>query len=145
MLVKNLVLYNYHLYDVFIQSRSQTKRAFADAADLIEVNSYIRSTQADSSKEMFEIAKGKNLIVVSLESMQSFPINTKMNGQNITPFLNKLTKDEDTVYFPNFYHQTGLGKTSDSEFLLETSLYPQSGALFSLHTVEILLIPWLKN
>lgn len=135
MLVKNLGLYNYHLYDVFIQSRSQTQRAFADATDLVEVNNYVRSTQVDASKEMFGVAKGKNLIVVSLESMQSFPINNKMNGQTITPFLNKLTKDEDTLYFPNFYQQTGLGKTSDSEFLVETSLYPQSGgAVFFTHS-----------
>src|SRR5690606_3350602 len=39
-----------------------------------------------------------------------------------------------TIYFPNFYHQTGLGKTADSEFLLENSLYPLGGsAAFFTH------------
>lgn len=135
MLVKNLGMYNYHLYDLFIQSRSQVQRTFAESSDLVEVNNYIRSNQIDPSAEMSGIAEGKNLIIVALESMQSFPINSEMNGQTITPFLNELTEDEDTIYFPNFYHQTGLGKTSDSEFLLETSLYPRSGgAVFFTHS-----------
>ncbi|MEG0386394.1 MAG: hypothetical protein RR642_16765, partial [Solibacillus sp.] len=67
--------------------------------------------------------EGRNVIAVSLESLQTFVINEKMNGQEITPFLNALTQDKDTYYFNDFYHQTGLGKTSDSEFIFENSLY----------------------
>ncbi len=135
MLVKNIGMYNYHLYDIYIQSKSQAQRALADGSELVEVNSYVRSNQPEPSAEMFGAAEGKNLIVVTLESLQSFVINNEMDGQTITPFLNDLTKDEDTFYFPNFYHQTGLGKTSDSEFLLENSLYPLSGgAVFFTHS-----------
>ena len=34
------------------------------------------------------------------------------------------------MYFDNFFHQTGQGKTSDAEFMLENSLYglPQGSA-----------------
>ncbi|HSP21224.1 MAG TPA: LTA synthase family protein [Planococcus sp. (in: firmicutes)] len=135
MLVKNIGMYNYHLYDIYIQSKSQAQRALADGSELVEVNSYVRSNQPEPSPEMFAAAEGKNLIVVTLESLQSFVINNEMNGQTVTPFLNELTKDDDTVYFPNFYHQTGLGKTSDSEFLMENSLYPLSGgAVFFTHS-----------
>ena len=134
MLVKNLGVYNYHLYDVYIQSKSQAQRAFADSSELNEVNSHVRSHQVEPSEDMNGIAEGKNLVIVTLESMQSFAINEQMNGETITPFLNSLTEDEDTIYFPNFYHQTGLGKTADSEFLLENSLYPLSGsAAFFTH------------
>ena len=105
------------------------------ALSLSKSNSYVQSNQPDPSEEMFGAAEGKNLIVVTLESLQSFVINEEMNGQTVTPFLNELTKDDDTIYFPNFYHQTGLGKTSDSEFLLENSLYPLSGgAVFFTHS-----------
>lgn len=134
MLVKNLGVYNYHLYDVYIQSKSQAQRAFADSSELTEVNSHVRTHQVEPSEDMNGIAEGKNLIIVTLESMQSFAINEQMNGETITPFLNSLTEDEDTIYFPNFYHQTGLGKTADSEFLLENSLYPLGGsAAFFTH------------
>lgn len=135
MLVKNIGMYNYHLYDVYIQSKSQAQRALANGSELVDINNYVRANQAEPSDEMFGIAEDRNLIVVTLESLQSFVINNEMNGETVTPFLNELTKDEDTVYFPNFYHQTGLGKTSDSEFLLENSLYPRGGsAVFFTHS-----------
>ena len=36
---------------------------------------------------MFGTAKGKNVIVVSLESLQTFLIGATVNGQEVTPFL----------------------------------------------------------
>lgn len=134
LLVKNIGTYNYHLYDIYIQSKSSAQRALADGSELVEVNNYIRSNQAAVNPEMFGKYKGRNLIVVSMESLQNFVINNDMNGHEITPFLNSLTKDKDTYYFSNFYHQTGLGKTSDSEFIVENSLFGLGrGAVFFTH------------
>ncbi|AQQ53001.1 LTA synthase family protein [Planococcus lenghuensis] len=134
MLVKNIGTYNYHLYDVYIQSKSQAQRALADGSELVEANNFVQATQPQPSPKMTGVAEGRNLIVVTLESLQSFVIGSEMKDQTVTPFLNSLTEDEDTIYFPNFYHQTGLGKTSDSEFLLENSLYPLGGgAVFFTH------------
>ncbi len=135
LLVKNIGTYNYHIYDVFIQSKSHAQRALADGSELVEVENYSNANYAAPNPEMFGIAKDRNIIAVSLESLQSFVINEEMDGHVITPFLNELTKDPDTFYFSDFYHQTGLGKTSDSEFLLETSLYPRNGsAVFFTHS-----------
>ncbi|MCY9401820.1 LTA synthase family protein, partial [Bacillus haynesii] len=75
------------------------------------------------------IAKGRNVILVSLESTQSFVVNQKLNGKEITPYLNDLIKK--SYNFENFYHQTGQGKTADSEFIVDNSLYPLGrGAVF---------------
>ncbi|WP_172369257.1 LTA synthase family protein [Sporosarcina jiandibaonis] len=135
LLVKNIGTYNYHIYDVFIQSKSHAQRALADGSELVEVENYSNANYAAPDPEMFGVAKGRNIIAVSLESLQSFVINEEMDGHVITPFLNELTKDPDTFYFSEFYHQTGLGKTSDSEFLLENSLYPRNGsAVFFTHS-----------
>lgn len=135
MLVKNIGTYNYHLYDVYVQSKSQAQRAFADGSELVEVNNYVRSNHVENTTPLQGIAKDKNIIVVSMESLQNFVINEDMNGEVITPFLNELTNDPDTMYFSNFYHQTGLGKTSDSEFIVENSLYPLGGgAVFFTHS-----------
>lgn len=134
LLVKNIGTYNYHLYDIYIQSKSSAQRALADGSELVEVNNYIRSNQAAINEDMFGKYKDRNLIVVSLESLQNFVINNDMDGHEITPFFNSLTKDPDTYYFSNFYHQTGLGKTSDSEFILENSLFGLGrGAVFFTH------------
>ncbi|USK69209.1 LTA synthase family protein [Peribacillus asahii] len=129
ILVKNMGAYQYHLYDLFLQTKSSTQRALADGSELTEIENYVRANQKEPAADLFGIAKGKNVIMISLESLQSFVINEKVNGQEITPFLNEFIKE--SYYFDNFYHQTGQGKTSDSEFIIENSLYPLGrGAVF---------------
>lgn len=133
MLVKNIGTYNYHIYDAFLQSKSSAQRALADGSELADIDNYIRAGYNQPNPDMFGIAKGKNVILISMESTQNFVINQKVNGQEITPFLNDFIKD--SYYFENFYHQTGQGKTSDSEFIVENSLYPLSrGAVFFTHS-----------
>lgn len=71
-----------------------------------------------------------NIIVVQLESFQSSVIGQEINGEELTPNLNKLKAE--TIYFPNFYHQTHEGRTSDAEFLTLTSLHPiKSGSVYT--------------
>lgn len=66
-------------------------------------------------------AKDKNLIIVQLESVQSFLLNKRIEGVEVTPNLNKLIND--SFYFPNFYTQVGKGNTADAEFLINSSIY----------------------
>lgn len=132
-LVKNIGIFNYHIYDIVQQSKSQAQRVFADGNELPEIKEYIETNTTDHKQnEMFGIAEDKNLIFISLESVQSFVINNTLNGEEVTPFLNDLI--DESYYFNNFYHQTEQGKTSDSEFLVETGLYPlPSGAVYFTH------------
>jgi phosphoglycerol transferase MdoB-like AlkP superfamily enzyme len=133
MLVKNIGTYNYHLYDIYLQSKSSAQRAVADGSELADIENHVRANYKEPASEMFGIARDKNVILVSMESLQSFVINEKVNGQEITPFLNNFIKE--SFYFENFYHKTGQGKTSDSEFLVDNSLYPLSrGAVFFTHS-----------
>lgn len=133
MLVKNIGTYNYHIYDAFLQSKSSAQRAMADGSELVDIDNYIHANYKKPDDEMFGVAKGKNIIMISMESTQNFVINQTVNGQEITPFLNEFIKD--SYYFENFYHQTAQGKTSDSEFIVENSLYPLSrGAVFFTHS-----------
>ncbi|KAB2338514.1 LTA synthase family protein [Cytobacillus depressus] len=133
MLVKNIGTYNYHIYDMFLQSKSSAQRALADGSELADIHNYIYANYKKPNDDLFGIAKNKNVILISMESTQSFVINRTVNGQEITPFLNEFIKD--SYYFENFYHQTAQGKTSDSEFIVENSLYPLSrGAVFFTHS-----------
>ncbi len=66
-------------------------------------------------------AKDKHLIILQLESVQSFLLNRKINGVEVTPNLNKFLAE--SFYFPHFYTQVGKGNTSDAEFITNTSLY----------------------
>ena len=131
LLVKNLGVYNYHLYDIYTQTKASTQRAMANSDELVEIQNYATANKASINEEMFGKYEGRNVIFVSMESLQSFVINQEMNGHIVTPFLNSLTQDKDTYYFSDFYHQTGLGKTSDSEFIVENGfLGSGNGAAF---------------
>ncbi|HWO77631.1 MAG TPA: LTA synthase family protein [Bacillus sp. (in: firmicutes)] len=133
ILVKNIGTYNYHLYDIFLQSKTSAQRALADGSELADIENYVRANYKEPNPELFGAAKGKNVIVISMESTQSFVIGEKINGEEVTPFLNDFIKE--SFYFENFYSQVGQGKTSDSEFLVDNSLYPLSrGAVFFTHS-----------
>lgn len=75
------------------------------------------------------IYKGKNIVFVHMESMMTMFVDMKINGQEVTPTLNKLAKEG--IYFNNFYPQVSVGTSSDTEFTLNTSLMPAlSGTVF---------------
>ncbi|WP_144614445.1 LTA synthase family protein [Bacillus cereus] len=132
MLVKNLGLYTHQVYDLTLQVKAGSQKALADSSKLQETENYVKANQSEPNPNMFGTAKGKNVIVVTLESLQTFLIGASVNGQEVTPFLNEFINE--SYYFDNFFHQTGQGKTSDSEFLIDTSLYPLNrGAVFFTH------------
>lgn len=129
-IVKYLGMYNYTIYDSVETMKASSQRALADSSDITEVINYTKSNYAKPNANYFGKAKGMNVIYLHLESFQSFLIDYKLNGEEVTPFLNSLAKDKNTLYFDNFFHQTGQGKTSDAEFMLENSLFglPQGSA-----------------
>lgn len=129
-IVKYLGMYNYTIYDSVETMKASSQRALADSSDITEVINYTKSNYAKPNPEYFGAAKGMNVIYLHLESFQNFIINYQLNGEEVTPFLNSLAKDSNTLYFDNFFHQTAQGKTSDAEFMLENSIYglPQGSA-----------------
>lgn len=133
MLIKNIGTYNYHIYDIVMQSRAKAQRALADGSEMVDIENYVKANRKAPNDDFTGLAEGKNVIIITMESLQNFVINNTVDGEVITPFLNSLI--EESYYFPNFYHQTGQGKTSDSEFLHANSLYPlPSGAVFFTHS-----------
>lgn len=73
-------------------------------------------------RKFYGSAEGRNLIVIQVESMQSFPVSLELEGEQVTPNLDKLI--DNSFYFPNTAQQTGPGNTSDAELIVNTSLYP---------------------
>ncbi|MBL1705396.1 hypothetical protein ELE02_40085, partial [Klebsiella pneumoniae] len=64
MLVKNLGLYVHQAYDLGLQAKSSSQKAFADGSKLQETENYVKTTQSKPDPNMFGTAKGKNVIVV---------------------------------------------------------------------------------
>lgn len=132
-IVKYLGSYNFAIYDAIQTARSSTQRVLADSSDITVVENYTTNKYAEPKQKLYGVAEGKNIIKIHLESFQSFLIDYKLHGEEVTPFLNSLVHDESKnfTYFDNFFHQTAQGKTADAELLLDTSLYPlPQGAAF---------------
>lgn len=72
--------------------------------------------------ESFGVARGRNVILISAESLQAFPIGLEVDGQPVTPRLAAFAAE--SLYFANFHDQTHLGTTSDAEFMALNALHP---------------------
>ena len=70
----------------------------------------------------FGAARGKNLIVVQVESLQDFVVDFAIGGQDVMPHLRRWTAD--SLRFTNVTDQTSEGRTSDAEFTTMASLLP---------------------
>ncbi|GGE44198.1 phosphoglycerol transferase [Pullulanibacillus camelliae] len=131
-LVKYLGAYNFSIYDIITSARSSAQRAFADSNDLSDIENFTKSNYTPPNPKLFGKAKGMNVIYISLESLETFAVDQKIDGKKVMPFLSSLEKDPNTFYFDNFFHQVGQGKTSDAEFMMANSLYPlPQGAVFT--------------
>jgi len=97
------------------------------------IKNFLESNSVVQTHNLTGAAKGKNLIMIQVEALQQFVINQKIEGQEITPNLNKWIKK--SAYFNNFFYQVSSGGTSDAEFMTNNSLYPSaSGAAYYLYS-----------
>ena len=131
-IVKYLGVDTFTGYDLLKSQHTYSMRKSATKSQLEKVKKFTDSNYAKPNDKLYGIAKGRNVIVIHLESFQQFLIDRKINGQEVTPFLNSLYHSKSTYAFSNFFHQVGQGKTSDAENLLETSTFGLSqGSLFA--------------
>lgn len=120
--VKKFGIYTYHVNDLVKSLEPKFAALFGYDSALKEFNEYYADVKAPASNEYTGIFEGKNIISIHGESIQNFLIGLKINGQEVTPNLNKLAAK--SMYFDNFYTQVSVGTSSDTEFTLNTSLMP---------------------
>ena len=131
-IVKYIGIDNYTVYDWTKSIQTNIARSTAKKSDLNDILKFTNSHYAAPNPAMYGSARGKNVIIIHLESFQQFLIDKKINGKEVTPFLNKIYHSQSTNSFDNFYHQVGQGRTADAENMLETSTYGlPEGSLFS--------------
>lgn len=131
-IVKYLGINEYAVYDGFKTAQASAQMAKANSSDLQSVRKFLKANYVKPNPAYTGVAKGKNVLVIHLESFQQFLIGYKWKGKQVTPNLNKLYHNKNTISFDNFFNQVGQGKTSDAEMMLENSLYGlQSGSAMS--------------
>ncbi len=133
-IVKYLGINEYAIYDGYKTAQTSAQMAKANVSDLKSVRNYLNANKVKPNPEYTGVAKGKNVLVIHLESFQQFLIGYKWKGKEVTPNLNKIYHQKNTISFDNFFNQVGQGKTSDAEMMLENSLYGlQSGSAMSTY------------
>lgn len=66
------------------------------------------------------VSKGRDVILIQVESLATWTVGTKVGGRAVTPNLDRFIKT--SWYAPNMQTQIGRGNTSDAEFTANTSL-----------------------
>ena len=129
-IVERYGIITYQLNDLVQSAQSHLFSYFGyDEAAQRFINYYQNREVEESDNKYTGIFEGKNVVLVHMESMMSMFIDMEINGQEVTPNLNKLTREG--LYFSNFYPQISVGTSSDTEFTLNASLMPAlSGTVF---------------
>jgi lipoteichoic acid synthase len=130
--VQKLGTLNYHYLDAFYSLTSSISRRIPiSQATENQIKTFL-NTNKSTTQNYFAKEKGKNLIIIQVEALQQFAINSTVQGQEVTPNLNKFLGR--SLYFDNYYYQIAAGGTSDAEFISNNSLYPAaSGAAYFLY------------
>lgn len=114
---------NYHAFDIYnYVSNTVFKVDRLSEDEKQEIKEWYDEKNQSSGTRYKNIMAGKNLIIVQMEAFQGFVLGRSVNGQEITPNLNKLSND--SLVFDNYYYQISKGGTSDAEFLSNISLLP---------------------
>lgn len=120
----NIGTLNYHALDIWRHAKRRlTTKKLPD--DEVQAVAAWLEQQTNKGTKHHKSMEGKNLIMVQLEAFQGFVLNLQLDGQEVTPNLNRLAAAG--MNFTNAYYQTAMGGTSDAEFLANVSFYPAQG------------------
>lgn len=79
------------------------------------------------------VEKRRNCILILAESFESWVLEQEVDGQEITPCLNRLLKEPTTLYAPHVLTQVKGGRSIDAQLMINAGMLPlNSGAYSSL-------------
>ena len=112
----------YHVYDVYAYFKDSS-RITLTSTDKKEISDFYKKNKENlPDNSYFGAYKGKNLLIIQWESLENFPVLQKVEGQEITPNLNKIVQN--SLYFSNYHEQVNEGTSSDADLMTNTSIYP---------------------
>jgi len=121
--VEQLGPFGYHVYDAWNYARSTMLRPPATEAQVASALEWFRArAPLRAGGIAFGAARGRNVIVVQVESLQDFVVDFRVGDQEVMPYLRRWTKD--SLRFTNVTDETSEGRTSDAEFATMASLLP---------------------
>lgn len=111
----------YHIFDVYNVYKDSKPYELTEE-ETTQINEFFQAKENLEDNKYAGMLKGKNLIVIQVESLESFIVGKEVNGQKITPVMDELISKG--LYFPNIYEQVNEGTSSDSDLMINTSMFP---------------------
>lgn len=108
----------YSLYQTFVMNHSLTDEERA------MVQRFLQEECPHYSDNAYCAVPQRNLVVIIVESLHTWPIGMEVDGREVTPVLNGLVKSDGTIYVPHVLFQTSHGHSSDAHFIYNTGLAP---------------------
>lgn len=122
---------NYWIYQyMFLQG--------CDDSEKVKACSFVKEYGITENKAPLLVENsGKNLILVIVESLQTWPMALNIDGHEITPNLNSLIREENTLFLPKVLPQVSGGRSADAQLLINTGLLPiRLGAVATLYATH---------
>lgn len=131
--VQRFGIYVYQVNDGFTSLQPKINSMFGYDEAARKFREYFkkkaRQTEYTKANDYTDIFKGKNVLVIHAESLQTVALDTSFNGQEVAPNFKRLASEG--IYFSNYYSQVSVGTSSDAELSFNTSLMPtKSGTAF---------------
>ena len=119
----------YHAFDIYNHFAANKVKDLSED-DMRAIDNWYKDNDENLPDNKYKgTLKGKNVIFLQVESLESFVINETVDGQEITPNINKMLNN--SYYFNNIYENVNNGTSADGDFISNTSLYPiRQGAVY---------------
>lgn len=111
-----------HAFDLLRTGRERLLRGRLDDAGRAAIERWFAARPPPPTDANAGIARGANLLMIQAEAMQGWVIGATHNGQEITPFLNKLR--ERALVYTALADESAQGMTSDAEYAALNSQLP---------------------
>lgn len=114
-----------HVREISLNIKHELEKKNPTPAELEQVETYYKDDHAEHFTQdlpTFGQYKGRNLLVIQIEAFEEWLIGTTINGQEITPNLNRLR--DHGVYYPNIFNEVATTPTADCEYLFLNSNHP---------------------
>ena len=125
----NLSPLGYHAHDAY-EWYTQRQRHVITPGERERIQRWFAAKHEDAPPSARSGSlRGRNVLLIQVESLERFPVERTIDGQEITPTLNRLAREG--LFFTNIQEQVHNGTSSDSDFMVNTSVYPiRQGSTF---------------
>ena len=121
------------VYDYFKSTEKLSPEEEKEVSDWLAQHQRLTGNSNVDSMTMRK--RPENLIIIFCESLESWPIETVVEGKELTPNLNALLKDSTTFYAPHVVSQVGHGRSIDAQLLILSGMLPMLNTVYAYEAV----------